>query len=134
MRTLITLVAALALATAAEAQGPPIEIVGHRVELVAQDVMAGRMFDQSRLRLEVANRTDQAVAAWRAVAVFTDPFGDELFRIQLTSGQADIAPGETKEATFAFDDNPFIPEEPADHLRQYGDRIGVRLEGIRVVH
>lgn len=134
MRALIAALAILTTAGTVKAQDP-IEVVDQRTELLTEDIMNGRAMDEVVLYLTIANRTDAHVSAWRAVAVFADPFGDEMFKIRLTSGQANIPPGETKDARFAFEDNPYINDEAADQLAQYdAEKLTITLEDIRVVN
>lgn len=134
MRAAIAALAILATASSATAQDP-IEIIDQRTELLAEDIMSGRAMDEVVLYLTIANRTDTHITAWRAVAVFADPFGDEMFKIQLTSGQANIPPGETRDARFAFEDNPYINNEAADQLAQYdAEKLTIEFQDIRVVH
>lgn len=131
---LLLLVSAAPLYGQEKAADTPVVLAGHRVELVAENARAGRYHDSARLTLTLRNDGEQTVSAWRAIMVVQDPFGDELFRIQLTDGRADIAPGGTSDATFGFDDNPFIDGEPYDKLAGYNaDNLSIRLENLRIV-
>ena len=89
----------------------------------------------ARLTLTIRNNTSQSISAWRAQVYFTDPFGEDMFQIQLTSGKANISPNDISEARFSFEDNQFIDDEPHDDLAQFdGSAIGIRFEDIRVVN
>ena len=48
-----------------------------------------------------------------------DAFGTELLRVQLTDGTANLAPDGTGKASFGFEDNQFISDEPYDKLLSY---------------
>lgn len=45
----------------------------------------------------------------------------------MTDGAADIAPGATKQASFSWEDNQFIDDEPYDKLVAYS-KENLRLE------
>ena len=114
---------------------PPISIVGQVVELFPIDIERNRFQGVARLTLTIRNNTSQAISAWRAQVYFTDPFGDAMFQIQLTSGMADISPNGTSEARFDFEDNEYRGGEPHDYLAQFhADAIGIRFDDIRVVN
>ena len=134
-----TLLLALALAVipvGVDAQvEPPISVVRQAVELLPINTNQNRFSKVARLTLTIRNNTSQAISAWRAQVYFTDPFGDDMFQIQLTSGKANISPNDISEARFDFKDNYLIDGEPHDDLTQFdGSAIGIRFENIRVVN
>ena len=115
--------------------GPPISVVGQAVELFPIDIERNRFDGVARLTLTIRNNTSQAISAWRAQVYFTDPFGEDMFQIQLTSGKANISPNDISEARFDFEDNEYRDGEPHDYLAQFDENaIGIRLEDIRVVN
>lgn len=135
MRYLLTTLAVAATLAASAHQNAPISFESHSIRALDVNVRAQRYSKAARLTLNVRNNTDQRVKGWRAWVRFTDPFGDELFDIQLTSGTADIAPGETGEARFEFEDNQFLDGEPYDKLVAYSaENITITADSVRVVH
>ena len=112
---------------------PPISIVKQEIDLLP--FSNDRPYRVARLKLTIRNNTSQFISAWRANVYFTDPFGDDMFQIQLTSGKADISPNDISEARFSFEDNQFIDGEAYDDLAQFNESaIGIRFEDIRVVN
>ncbi len=71
------------------------------------------------LSLRVKNNSDKRVKAWRLAISIRDTFGTEQVAVQLTDGQANVAPGMTDKASFKFEDNQFIEDEPYDNLVAY---------------
>lgn len=118
---------------AQEAQA--ISLEGQAIELLPVDFQVFRLSMVARLILTTRNNTSEFISSWRVMAYFTDPFGDEMFKIQLTSGKANIPPGETSEVSFDFEDNRLLDKEPFDHLASYdANKIHIRLDSIRVVN
>ena len=135
-RTLLFVLALAAIPVGVGAQvEPPISVVRQAVDLLPINTNQNRFSRVARLTLTIRNNTSQAISAWRAQVYFTDPFGDDMFQIQLTSGRANISPNDISEARFDFEDNQFINDEPYDNLAQFdGSSIGIRFEDIRVAN
>ena len=135
-RTLLFALGLAVIPVGVDAQvGPPISVVGQAVELLPINTNQNRFSKVARLTLTIRNNTSQAISAWRAQVYFTDPFGEDMFQIRLTSGMADISPTGTSEARFDFKDNYLTDGEPYDDLAQFDENaIGIRLEDIRVVN
>ena len=135
-RTLLFVLALAAIPVGVGAQvEPPISVVRQAVDLLPINTNQNRFSRVARLTLTIRNNTSQAISAWRAQVYFTDPFGDDMFQIQLTSGRANISPNDISEARFDFEDNEYRDGEPHDYLAQFhADAIGIRFDDIRVVN
>jgi hypothetical protein len=72
-----------------------------------------------RITLQVHNNGTRNIKAWRATLLVKNTFGDIILSSQLTDGTAAIAPGQTAEASYIWEDNPYIPDEPFDRLMAY---------------
>jgi hypothetical protein len=113
----------------------PIALLYSRTSTMPKSPNLGEYSDYVRLELVVRNNTNQQVRAWRAVLVARDPFGEEMFRVELTGGRANIPPGDVREARFQFDDNEFIENEPYDYLAAYdSNTIDLLLTDIQVAY
>ena len=136
MKQLVVCAVLFAAGGAVDGQTPPaLTLVSHDVELLGENPRAGRYSKAANLTLVVRNETAQTITAWRVQAQFLDPFGDELFQIQLTSGTSSIASGATGNAVFQFEDNQFIDGEGYDKLASYTpSNITIRFSNVRVVH
>ena len=131
----LVLSASLIFAGQTAAQTPAISLESHSVRLLDVNVDASRYSKVAELTMFVRNNSSARITAWRVMATFTDPFGDEMFKIQLTSGNTSIAPRDIAEARFSFEDNQFIDDEPYDNLASYAaSNIKITLDDIRVVN
>ena len=125
----------LAQNTFPECSEPEISVVGKRINLLGENYDLNRYSSEAELTLVIRNNCTVAVSAWRAVFTFIDPFGDEMFKVQLTSGKADIRPRDTEVARFTWEDNQFLSDEPYDYLSSFdAGNIAIVVEEIRVVH
>ncbi|MBT5307562.1 MAG: hypothetical protein HON76_22160 [Candidatus Scalindua sp.] len=94
-----------------------------------------RYVNSVRLTLMIKNNTDKLIKAWRATLAVENPFGDILFRIQLTDGTANIKPRQIEKANFDWEDNMFITDEPYDQLLSFDKgNLKLKLSEIKIVH
>lgn len=101
---------------------------------IATDPMAGIYSDKVRLSLFVRNNTEKVIKGWKATMIVKNAFGDILFKTKLIAGQSKIESGEVEMADFSWEDNPFIPNEPYDHLVSYSDEnLKIELSDIQVI-
>jgi uncharacterized protein YgiM (DUF1202 family) len=116
------------VAKAAAAQkGPALELMDFETKLLPVNVNVSRFSAEAVLTLKVKNNTQTRIKAWKAVVIVKNAFGDVLLRARLTDGTADIAAGATEEASFSWEDNQFIDDEPYDKLAAYS-KENLRLE------
>lgn len=71
------------------------------------------------LTFVVRNNEDRQVKAWQMSVAFYDPFGDLLFAGRFRSGDAAVPAGDVQDASFSYDDNQFIDDEPYDYLATF---------------
>jgi hypothetical protein len=113
----------------------PISIEDFVKEHLPENPDINRYSNYVQLTLMIKNNTEKLIKAWRATLVVENPFGDILFRIQLTDGTASIRPRQIEKANFAWEDNMFINDEPYDQLLSYDkDNLKIKLSEIKVVH
>jgi len=113
----------------------PLSIADWNVAKMPVDYEKKRHSEEAWLLLIVKNETNAPVKGWRVVLQAKNAFGDTLGKLQLTGGQSKIGPGETTDAMFAFEDNPFIAGEPFDYLTSYDkDTMTIELADAKVIH
>jgi hypothetical protein len=121
-------------AYAEASEGFPLSIVDWNVAKMPADYEKDRYDDQAWLYLLIRNETSNPVKGWRVRVHVKSAFGDLLGKLELTAGQSKIGPGETTDAMFSFDDNPFIDGEPFDYLTNYDkDTMLLELADAKVV-
>lgn len=108
-------------------KGPALELVDFETKQLPVNINVSRFSAEAVLTLKVKNNTPKRIKAWKAVVVVRNAFGDVLLRARLTDGTADIAPRATEEASFSWEDNRFIDDEPYDKLVAYS-KENLRLE------
>jgi hypothetical protein len=107
--------------------GPDLELVSFQTKRLPVDYEASRFSPEAVLELSVRNNTSQRIKAWKALLTVKNAFGDVLFRVRLTDGTANIESGQSKKASFGWEDNQFIDGEPYDKLVAYS-KENLRLE------
>ena len=118
---------------ATDRNGPSLELVDFETKHLPVDVNVSRFSAEVVLTLKVRNNTQERIKAWKAVIIIKNAFGDLLFRVQLTDGTANIAPGQTRGASFSWEDNQFIDGEPYDKLVAYSkENMRVQLTEVQL--
>lgn len=119
------------LASIAEAavtrEGPDLELVDFETKRLPVNYDASRYSAEAVLTLMVKNNTSQRIKAWKGLLIVKNAFGDVLFRVRLTDGTANIAPGQIAEASYSWEDNQFIDDEVYDKLVAYS-KENLRLD------
>jgi len=103
----------------AQPTGPDLELIDYEKKRLPVDYDVNRFSPEAVLTLHVKNNTSNKIKAWQAVLIIKNPFGDTLLRVRLTDGSANIMPGRTAKASFSWEDNQFIDDEPYDKLVAY---------------
>lgn len=112
---------------------PKLELIDFDVEQVTDSGLIS--FPKVKLTLHVKNNTSKRISAWRVVLVVKNSFGDQLLKGKITDGTANIFPGEIGEASFAWEDNPFLDGEPYDKLTAYSkENLKLSMIDIKLVH
>lgn len=87
-----------------------------------------------RITLRIKNNGERRIKAWRAVLVVKNSFGDTILTSQITDGTANIIPGQVAEASYVWEDNQFIENEPYDRLMAYdSSNLNMYLKDIQIV-
>jgi len=115
-------------------EGMLVSITDWNVVRLTEDYDVGRYSDEARLTLSVKNETDKLIKGWRLFIEVRNAFGDLMGKLTLTGGQSRIEPGQTINATFAFEDNQFLDGEPFDYLTSYNkDTMTIDLVEAKVI-
>ena len=112
---------------AATRKGPDLELVDFETKRLPVNYDASRYSAEAVLTLMVKNNTSQRIKAWKGLLIVKNAFGDVLFRVRLTDGTANIAPGQIAEASYSWEDNQFIDDEVYDKLVAYS-KENLRLD------
>jgi len=116
-------------------QNDKIAIRGFLKTPMPIDLDAGRYSNKVQLTLYIENNTSKMIKAWRATLNAENPFGDLLFKCQLTAGEAAIMPGQAEQSNFVWEDNQFTPGEIYDHVITYSEEnLKLSLTDIKVIH
>jgi len=108
-------------------KGPNLELVDFETKRLPVDYDASRYSPQAMLTLMVKNNTSKRIKAWKGLLIVKNAFGDILFRTRLTDGTANIHPGQIAKASYSWEDNQFVDDEPYDKLVVYS-KENLRLE------
>lgn len=119
-------VASIAKADTAH-KAPALELIDFDTKRLPVNYDVSMYSPEAVLTLKVRNNTQKRIKAWKAVVIIKNAFGDVLFRARLTDGTANIGPGETEQASFSWEDNQFIEDEPYDKLVAYSEE-NLRVE------
>ena len=115
-------------------KGEVLTLERFKMKYVPQDYESDRYSDEVRLILFVKNNSNKEIKAWKALMTGKNPFEEELFTCNLTSGASNIKPGKTEKATFGWEDNPFIDGQPYDKLMSYSEEnLKIELSDIEVI-
>ena len=116
------------------ASGKKLELVNFDVKGLPVNTDVSRYSAEAVLTLYVKNNTTKRIKAWKALVVIKNAFGDVLFRTRLTDGTANIAIGETEKASFSWEDNQFIVDEPYDKILSYSkENLKIELKDIKLI-
>ncbi len=116
------------------ASGKKLELVDFDVKGLPVNTDVSRYSAEAVLTLYVKNNTSKRIKAWKALVVIKNGFGDILFRTRLTDGTANIAPGATEKASFSWEDNQFISDEPYDKIMAYSkENLKIELKEIKLI-
>lgn len=113
----------------------PLSLAKFDVVKRDKDYDAGRYNEDALLVLTIQNDSDQIVKAYKLTVEVHNAFGDVMHTLHLTSGDSMINPHETEDATYKFDDNPFIDDEVYDSLTSYSvDNLSIVITEAKVVY
>ena len=119
--------------TTSPEMGPLAEISFLKVErkIIPKDPDTQGSVDRVQLTLHLQNNSGERIKAWRAVMTVKDPFGEQLFKVRLTSGASPIGPGKMKKVSFEWKDDPEENRDRYDYLVMYNpDVLKIELSEI----
>ncbi len=81
------------------------------VQILGQDMMAGRYSDRMNVEITIANKSAKQISGVRGTAVFKDQFDSEITQTNFSLDE-DVKPGETRVITgYGRDLNQFMDED-----------------------
>ena len=111
-----------------------LQLINFDVKRLPVNYDVSRYRPKAVLTLYLKNNTSKRIKAWRALIIVKNAFGDVLFRARLTDGSANIPPGGTEKASFSWEDNQFIDDEPYDKLVAYSkENIKIEIKEVQLI-
>ena len=111
-----------------------LQLIDFDVKRLPVNYDVSRYRPKAILTLYLKNNTSKRIKAWKALIIVKNAFGDVLFRARLTDGSANIPPGGTEKASFSWEDNQFIDDEPYDKLVAYSkENIKIEIKEVQLI-
>lgn len=114
--------------------GKNLELVDFDIKGLPINTSVSRYSAEAVLTLYVKNNTSRKIKGWKILIGIKNSFGDTLFHTRLTNGMSNIDPGETEKASFSWEDNQFIADEPYDKILAYSkENLKIEMKEIKLI-
>jgi hypothetical protein len=101
----------------------PLSFLKADTKIIPKNPEEEKSKDKVRLILHIKNNTSDLIKKWKTTMTVKDPFGEQLFKVRLTSSASNINPLETKKISFDFKDDPKTNRDPYDILMIHNPEV-----------